>query len=305
MALGALLLMLTQLPALTITSAFVMGLIGSYTVVIVPAALADHHGSKRAIELTESNVAASLSTVLVPLLIGFGEASGLGWRVGLVAGIVWLGLLAVFFRGTAVPAGEPRRDAEVKRPLPRRFWAYWLVIMLGVALEWSIVFWGADFLEKSVGLEKVTSATLMSIFFLAMVIGRVIGSRLTRTIESSRLLVYAIAVVGVGFPLFWLSPLPVLNVLGLFLAGLGIANLFPLTLAVATSIDPSQANAASGRISIASGIAILVVPQILGSFADQVGIFNAFGVAAVLLIAAALIVFAERRFKAVQAAQSR
>jgi len=134
----------------------------------------------------------------------------------------------------------------------------------------------------------------MSVFFVAMVIGRAIGSRLTRSFESSKLLIFAIAVVGVGFPLFWLGRSPGVNIVGLFIAGLGIANLYPLTLSVATSIDPEQANRASARILLAGGLAILIAPQVLASFADSSGIYNAFGVAAALLVAAAIIVLTAR-----------
>ncbi len=302
MALGAVLLMLARQPAFTIGGAFVMGFIGSYIVVAIPAALADRHGAQRAIAITESNVSSAIASSLAPLFVGIGVSLGLTWRFSLVAGIAFVIVLGLAFRRVKFPVSERMIEQGASRPLPRRFWAYWLVIALSVALEWCVGFWGADFLEKSVGLEKVTASTLMTVFFLAMIIGRVIGSRLTRSIESSRLLLYAILIVGVGFPLFWLSPFAPLNVMGLFLAGLGIANLFPLTLAVATSIDPEQANLASARMSMASGIAILVAPQVLASFADQVGIFNAFGVTAGLLVAAALIVFAERRFTPAAAA---
>lgn len=297
MAVGAVFLMLARQPEFSIPGAFVMGVIGSYTVIIIPASLADRHGERRAIALTESNVAASIAASFAPLLVGLGESSGVTWRLSLLAGIGWLVVLGVFFfRRTPLPASQPPPQSGKARPLPRRFWAYWLVILLSVSLEWCLGFWGADFLEKSVGLEKVTAATLMSVFFVAMIIGRVIGSRLTRNVDSRRLLVYAVAVVCLGFPIFWLSPIPVLNVIGLFVAGLGIANMFPMTISVATSIDPAQSNLASARMSLASGIAIFASPQLLASFADQVGIFNAFGVAAGLLIAAAIIVVAERKF---------
>jgi len=299
MAFGALALMVGQQAAITITSAFVMGFIGSYTVIMVPALLADRHGERRAIALTESNVAASISTAFAPLFVGLGESSGVTWRLSLLVGIGGLVALGVFFRRTPLPASKAVEQNAPARPLPRRFWAYWVLIVLGVSLEWSLSFWGADFLEKSVGLETVTAATLMSVFFAAMIIGRAIGSRLTRSIESRQLLVYAVAVVCVGFPIFWLAQLPVLNVVGLFIAGLGIANLFPLTLSVATSIDPAQSNLASSRMTMASGIAIFAAPQVLASFADQVGIFNAFGVTAGLLVAAVIIVVAERRFESV------
>lgn len=296
MALGALVLVIVRQPALTITGAFVMGFIGSYLVVMIPATLADRHGTKRAIAITESNVAASISSAFVPVVIGASEALGFGWRTSLILGIGTFLVLFAIFRQVPLPKGERSVEGKSARPLPRRFWAYWLVILLGVALEWSVGFWGADFLVSVVGLDKVNAATLMSVFFVAMVIGRMVGSRLTHTIESRQLLVYAIVVVGVGFPLFWLAQLSILNIFGLFLAGLGIANLFPLTLSVATSIDPEQSNRASARVSMASGMAILLAPQILGSFADRVGLFNAFGVAATLLAAAALIVFAESRY---------
>ncbi len=295
MALGAVLLMVAREPLLTVSGAFVMGYIGSFVVVVVPASLSDRHGSKRAIALTESNVAASATAALVPLAIAFGAASGIGWRLGPSLGIAALALAFVVFRGTSVPAGERAAADAPARKLPRRFWAYWLVVVFSVSIEWCVGFWGADFLENSVGLEKVTATSLMSVFFVAMLVGRVIGSRLTRRFDSLRLLSYAILVVCSGFPLFWLAQTAALNVAGLFLVGLGIANLFPLTLSVATSLDPQLVNQASGRISMASGVAILVSPQVLASFADQVGIYNAFGVAGALVLAAALIVFAERR----------
>jgi fucose permease len=306
-ALGGVALMLGQQPAVTIAGCFLMGFFGSCIGMVVQASLSDHHGDLRAIPLTESNVAAAVFVALVPGLVGIGEQTGVTWRLAPLAGIAVCGVLALFFHNVSIPESAPCARQAVSKGrarLPRRYWAYWLVVLLSVALEWSVGVWGADFLEKSVGLEKVTAATLMSVFFVAIVIGRVIGSRMTRTVETSRLLIYAIAVVMVGFPLFWLGQTPIINVVGLFVAGLGIANLFPLTLAAATSVDPQQSNTASARLSLASGTAILVAPQILATYADSAGIFNAFGVAAGLLIAAAIIVVAAQRIPVREAASA-
>lgn len=300
MALGAVLLVTLRAEPLTIGSAFLMGLAGSFIGVMVPAILSDRHGARRAIALTESNVAASVASVGAPLLIGLGESTGLGWRSALIAGaVVWLVLLVVY-RQTPIPSAELPLTQGVKRPLPRLFWAYWLVVLFGVAIEWCVGFWGADFLVNAAQLDKVSASTLMSLFFTAMVVGRVIGSRLTRSMESSRLLVGAVGVVLVGFPIFWLGQVAILNIIGLFISGLGIANLFPLTISVATGIDPQQSNTASARISLASGIAILVAPQVLGGLADQIGISGAFGVAGVLLLATAIIVVVAGRHAVAQ-----
>jgi hypothetical protein len=95
--------------------------------------------------------------------------------------------------------------------------------------------------------------------------------------------------------LFWLARLPALNVAGLFVAGLGVANLYPLALSAATGAAAGQANTASARISLAAGLAILTAPLLLGGVADRAGIQNAYGLVIGLLAAAvAMVVWANR-----------
>src|SRR5215207_2198574 len=112
MALGALVLVVAQLPALTILGAFMMGFIGSYLVVMVPATLSDRHGSKRAIAITESNVAASISSAFVPVVIGASEALGLGWRTSLLLGIGAFVLLFTIFRRVRLPMGGQKVEGK-------------------------------------------------------------------------------------------------------------------------------------------------------------------------------------------------
>jgi MFS family permease len=297
MALGALLLILVRHPALTIASSFAMGFIGSYLLVMVQATLSDRHLTRRATALTEANVAAAISAGLAPILISQTEGVGIGWRAALFIGAgVWV-LLALFFQREHIPERDaaPRTTVDQSGQLPRTFWIYWLVIVLGVAIEWCMIFWGADFLYNVVGMSKVNASGAMAVFFAAMVIGRAAGSRLTLIFPTSRLLLAAILTVLVGFPLFWLAQAPILNLLGLFFVGLGVANLFPLTLSAASGIAAANANKASARISLAAGVAILVAPQVLGSTADQIGIFNAFGIAGALAVAVLILTVTANR----------
>ena len=287
---GGLALIAGRVPPLTISGAFLMGLFGSYVAVVVQVILTDRYGARRSIALTESNGAASVGAACAPILIGLGELTGVGWRASLVVGsLFWLALVFVY-RRAPVPSKQASTVEGGKRSLPRRFWAYWLVILFGVAIEWCVEFWGADFLITVVGLEKVSAVSLMTCFFGAMLLGRIIGSRLARSVDAHQLLIGTVGVVLLGFPLFWLGRTPALNIVGLFISGLGIANLFPLTASVATGIDLRQSSVASARISLASGFAILVAPQVLGSLADRAGIYGAFGVAAALLVAITIII---------------
>ena len=151
---------------------------------------------------------------------------------------------------------------------------------------WGLVFWGADFLANTVGLSKVSAVSVMSMFFLAMVMGRYIGSHLTRVMPSTSLLLIALGISLVGFPIFWLAPLAPVNLAGLFIAGFGVANLFPLTMATAVGVASQQSDVASARVSLGAGLAILIAPLLLGWTADQLTIRNAYGIVTVLLVGA-------------------
>ena len=62
-----------------------------------------------------------------------------------------------------------------------------------------------------------------------------------------------------------------------FLAGFGVANLYPISLDHAiSSVPASQSSTASARGALASASAILSLPLILGNPADQTGMRTAF-----------------------------
>jgi len=297
MAAGALLLVTGRAPVVTIGGALVMGLFGTYLLNMIPATLADLHGANRATAVTEANVAASAATALAPVVIGLLAGTAITWR-----GVFWLGAIvwavtALVAHRIALPAPAIAGGGAVGGPLPRRFWLVWAMIVLLVAAEWSIVAWSADFMAGPVGLERALASGLMSAYFVAMVIGRFIGSRLTRRMETSDLLPAVLGLALGGFLLFWLARTPALNIVGLFTAGLGVANLFPLSLAWATTIAGDQTDRASALISLAAGLAILIAPQLLGTTADAIGIARAMGLVAVLQLAAGGVMLAARRGK--------
>jgi fucose permease len=197
--------------------------------------------------------------------------------------LAW-GIMALIGRGIPVPPSHPRPKEHSYAALPRAFWVYWLVIFLSVSVEWSMVFWGADFLAENTTLSQVNAATAMTVFFIAMVVGRAAGSYLSRIFPSNSLLVMAGILTMVGFLPFWLSGAALPSLFGLFIVGLGVANLFPLTLVAASSVvSEEMTNAASGRVTLGSGCAMLIMPQILGSLADLTSIQTAYGVIAVVI----------------------
>lgn len=297
MAAGAVMLTLSTHVAMTITSAVVMGYFGTLLMATVQSTLAAHHERELAVALTEANVTASACASLAPVCVGAWLQTETGWR-----GAVWIAVgawvsLTVFFRHARLPAAQmPSNKAGERLPLPPPFWAYWVVVILGVAIEWCMIFWGASYLESEVGLSQAAAATTISAFLGSMVIGRLLGSRLTRVVRSDQLLVYAVVIAGAGFMLFWSVPPASLKIAGLITMGLGIANLFPLTLSVALKLVPRQVDAASARITLGAGLAILLAPLALGWIADRLGVRGAYGIVAVLLVVTAITIFVANRF---------
>ena len=275
-----------------LASVLVMGYCCSLTITTVQSSLADSHGAHRSIAITESNVVASLITSLGPLAIGAFQRLGAGWEAALFLPAAGVALLGALFRRVPLPEALAKdavasgRAAQSRLPLV--FWAYWLVVVLVVAIEFCMVVWGADFLETVVGLSKVNAATAMGLFFVAIVAGRLAGALLARRQPATTLLLLALSVTGLGFLLFWLPRLPVLNLAGLFVTGLGVASLFPFTLSVALGLAPAQMNTASARVSLGVGLAIFAAPLALGGAADRLGLPTAYSLVAVLTVLALL-----------------
>jgi fucose permease len=299
MAAGALLLVSSPSFVGTVLAAFVMGICGAQVLVTSQALLSDRHGEWSAVALTESNVTASACAIAAPLLVGAFAAAGLGWRAALALPAVALVLLAAGFFSRPLDLTPNTADDDAPtgdRILPPRYWAFWTLVALGVASEWCVAYWGADFLADGTGLSRPAAATSLTAFFVAMLTGRIVSSRLARTLPPTVLLVATLCAALVGFPLFWLSPGITLTLVGLFITGLGIGGVYPLGVSAAISTAPENADAASARLAVGGGGAILVAPFVLGALADRIGIAGAFGIVVPMLLAAvSLALFAGRK----------
>lgn len=298
MTLGALLFSVGRHPALTLPAIAFMGFAGTTLLATLQSSLSDHHGPFRALALTEANVVASATTIMAPLFVGGFARIGLGWRTAFVLPTLAWAILALRARSQQIP-DTVEEHGGVHRPatLPRIFWFYWLALILGVAVEWSIISWGADFLVEAGALARADASLVMSAFFVAMLVGRATGTTLARRAEIVPLLLGAMGTGLAGFLVFWLVPLAALRIGGLFLAGLGVANMFPYLLSIGMSVAGTNTDLGSARLTVGSGSAILLAPLVLGWIADRAGIASAYQLVAVLFVLAIAVVLVTRRIE--------
>jgi fucose permease len=303
MAGGVLVLLAARQAIVTITACFLMGAVGSWILAVYPAMLADRHGRLAAISFTEGTIAGGAGAAAAPILLGLLAYSSLGWRAALLLPILALIPLFLAYRTEplAATAPAPRPLASSDRPtrsLPGAYWAYWSVLVTVISIEFCIILWIADFLRSERGLAPADAALAGALVLAAMLAGRIAGSRLLQRFSPQGLLFASLAVTMVGFLLFWQVHNMGLVAVGLVAAGLGVANLYPTTLALAVGVAPGQPDQASARASLASGTAIIALPFLLGRIADQVGIAPAFALVGVLTLAAAALLLLVTRLLA-------
>ncbi len=280
--------------ALTMLGALMLGFAGTTLLTCIQAILSDRHGDRRDRALSEANVGAAGCAVLAPLLLGLFQATPLGWRAafGLPA-LVFAGLyLRYRHQPLPAPAGRP---AGRQARLSLSCWLLAGLVAVGIAVEFCVVYFGAELLTAT-GLRTAQAATAMSGFYLGILGGRVGGAYLTRRAGRTVAMLWAsLAVTAAGFVLFWLADLPVLAIAGLFLAGVGVANLYPLSLALTLAAAPGNGDTANARTQLLGGVLVIAAPYLLGSLADQVGLRPAFTIEPVLIGLAALLLAAGLR----------
>ena len=297
-SIGALGLVWSSILTFTMISAFIYGMGVSTVAFIIGASLADAHPRHTTKAFTEGNIAAGSAVVVGPLLIGLIAASPLGWQAAGFLPMIYGLLLLTGFGQIAFP--KPSHDEAVKAkndqsrpPLPRLFWVFATLLFLSISMEWAIISWTADYLATALGFGKEIAALSVSIFAVAIVIGRVIGRRLLDFMTEGRLIVITLCLMFVSFLIFWQAPLPVFNLIGLFFMGIGVSNLFPLGQGSAMMAAGNQTNRASAAVSLLGGLANLMLPLMIGRLADSFGIQQAFGVMLILIVfAISVIVYA-------------
>jgi fucose permease len=291
LSLGVLLLVAGRSPLVTIGASFLMGLVGSLILAVVPSALSDQHGGMQAVAISEANVVSSLVSAAAPLLVGWFALTAGGWRLALVVGALaplglYFGLGRVAIPRTAVESEQAQKAGQ---PLPGSYWILWVALLLAVSVEFCMVFWSASYMENSLGLAKAGAAQTTSLFLAGMISGRLAASRLVQRMAPLKVVLGSLAIAAAGFLVYWSAGTPWLGAVGLFFTGLGVASLYPLILSMAINAAGGNSVQAGARASLASGTAIFALPLVLGRLADAVGIRLAYGMVAFLLVGVFLI----------------
>jgi fucose permease len=172
--------------------------------------------------------------------------------------------------GNTVIAAGPEKGS--KRRIPFLIWLIAIIGFCGMTGEGSMVDWSAIYMHTVVGMTKAFSALAVGSFATAMTIGRLFGDRLIDKAGKQTILFCSCfaAITGLSIALLFVSAPAVL--IGLFLVGLGLSNVVPVTYSTAGNIqgiDPAAGIAIASTIGYSG---FFVGPPAIGCLADAYGL---------------------------------
>lgn len=275
---------------------------GATVLNVATARLAAAHPDHSAYAITEANATAAWVGLFSPLLLGVALGAGFGWGVGfaicLVAVLAALTGLVLADRrehATRSPSErgstrtlaaadelyEPPEDSAPRtRPaladrLPRRFWVAMIALFAAAGSEFAINFWGSPLIQLQTGATTSAATAAMSASVGGIAVGRTVGSRITHHFGPHRTLLGGFVLTIGGFAILWLAVTLPVAVAGLFVAGLGLATLFPLVLDRGLLLSDDQPDLAMARASLVLGLAIGGAPFLLGALGSVVSVRTA------------------------------
>ena len=161
------------------------------------------------------------------------------------------------------------------------------LVVLIAFVEGGLTDWGGVYLGEGLGAEESMTAMAFSALSLGLFIGRMGGDRVKDRIGSVRLIQVGMGGTAVAVVVMLLIGEPIVALIGLAVAGLGLANTVPQIFAAAGRIPPNGPSLSAVFTSLT--LAFMVGPPLIGGTADAVGIAGAFTLFAVASLAVMLI----------------
>ena len=279
----------------TLTGTVFSGCGAALLVMVMTGVISDHHGVHRATAFAAVNAVPGLAGVAFSLLVGAALGAGWSWRPAYIAFTIAITVsVVVIARPVQLPDDRRMGTFSLVHLTDRRVLVPGLFIVNAVITEFSVGIWATTYLHE-VGLASAAMApVLASMFGVMMFIARLGLPVLTR-LWGSATTMRCFLIVGVGATIMCIGPtflMPSLwwRVVGLIVAGLGGAPLYPLTIDgfYRRNSDRLDSVTLGAYGALAAGVAVTLGPLVLGLLADLIDLRWAILIVPVLSIVGAI-----------------
>lgn len=274
----------------------------------INALVADANRGSHARALNQLHAVYGFGAAVSPLVIGYLIDQGLEWRWALGGtGIIWLTYgIATFLLSGNEERGPGRGRAEtldmgMLRQGP--FLALFLVAFAYNGIATSLLGWIAIYMQESAGFSTFFAVSMISVFYVALTIGRVLCAAYAERVGYARTLLILLIGVTLTYPLIVIGIHPFVAVVGVFLSGLGFSGLFPMALAFGTRHYPEQTGTITGTLNVAMTLGAMLPPFWTSIIAESWGLraaltFNCFMLIPLIFLGIYLVRTEARQLKA-------
>lgn len=301
------LLTITRFEIVSAIGAVAVGLTAAGLIRVIPAALTAHQPTRSMSVVTRANAWSSLASIAAPLTIGGAIGIGIGWRIGLFVApaiaAIWVILLSRSDHDAPAAGGAPNLPAEIEpvdgaanestETVAHPWFGAWLILCLSIVVEFAFVYFASTYLHEEVGMSKAGAASGTAAFAVGMAVSRFLAGPI-RSLGHLPLPAH-LATIGAGFVLLWAVDSPITAIVGITIAGAGTALLYPIGISRLLSRFPDARELGATRGALASGVALLSSPALLGALRAASNVRTAYLSVPVLLVVIAFVNRHEQR----------
>jgi len=246
--------------------------------------------SRSAAALNGVNVFFGVGSMLGPAIAGL-----TGARLGMPQIAVWVGaglllvLVPIVVNFAAQPATPIIKQQANDQPQQRdTAWILAVLLLIYIGTEVGFSGWLTVYMITGSSMAPASAALILSGFWLALTLGRVLGTALGMRLTSAQLLMISLLGILIGALLLVLgSGDRAISIIGVLWLGLSCGPVFPTALAIVATTARNSAATTSFVLAIGNGGG-LIVPALMGFLLASYGPSAAAG----LVLVAALTMLA-------------
>ncbi len=157
--------------------------------------------------------------------------------------------------------------------------AFCCMIGEGAMSEWSV-----NYMENIAHASKSEAPLALSAFATAMTIGRLFGDRIRSRFGDSKLIATGGSLAIAGLTLTLTYPEPAMTITGLFIVGIGLASIVPITYSIAGNTTGLPSGVGIAMVTTVGYTGFLLGPPIIGFISDAFDLRAGLGVVLILFV---------------------
>ena len=222
--------------------------------------------------------------------VGMGVAVSLGVDIAVEALLAGLLLwLVVLVAGRSLGQGSVRTEGASGIHLPARaVLPICLLIILLAFVEGGLTDWGGIYLRQGIGTSGEVAAFAYAALSLGLFLGRIGGDWVKDRVGSIRLIQWGMLLTAAAIAAFLVVGSAVVALVGMVVAGIGVANAIPQLFGAAGRIAPYGPSLSAAFTFLT--LTFMVGPPLIGLTSDSAGISAAMGLFAVASVVVAAVV---------------